>query len=178
MEECDAGCGHQLIAYNSCGNRQCQSVRPATAPSGSRRAAKTYYLCRIHVVFTWPSLLGPLALHSKRAVYNLLFSTTGETLKEVAADPKHLGAQVGFIAVLHTWGQTLVHHPHLHCIVPGGGLADHGCRWVAAQDGFFLPVRALSRLFRGKFIAGLRALSMEGACTSMEASQSGPTEPS
>jgi hypothetical protein len=108
-----------------------------------------------HVVFTLPSVIGPLALQNKRVVYGILFRAVSETLCTIAKDTKHLGAEIGFLAVLHTWGQNLHHHPHLHCVVPGGGIALDGSRWVACRDTFFLPVRVLSRLFRKKFLAYL-----------------------
>ena len=108
-----------------------------------------------HVVFTLPEQLSALALQNKRVIYDLLFRATSETLLEIAADPRHLGARIGFFCVLHTWGQTLRHHPHLHCVVPGGGLSADHTQWVACRKGFFLPVKVLSRLFRGKFIAYL-----------------------
>jgi hypothetical protein len=109
-----------------------------------------------HVVFTLPEQLSPLALQNKRIIYGLLFKAASETLLEIAADPRHLGAEIGFLAVLHTWGQTLQHHPHLHCVVPGGGLSPDHSRWIACRKGFFLPVRVLGRLFRRKFISQLR----------------------
>ena len=109
-----------------------------------------------HVVFTLPEQLKPLALKNRRLVYNLLFRAASETLLQLAADPKRLGAQIGFTAVLHTWGQNLLFHPHLHCVVTGGGLAPDGSRWIAARKGYFLPVKVLSKLFRGKFLAGLK----------------------
>src|SRR5262245_42275947 len=108
-----------------------------------------------HVVFTLPEHLSLLALQNKRVIYDLLFRATSETLLEIAADPKRLGAGIGFFCVLHTWGQTLQHHPHLHCVVPGGGLSADHTQWVVCRKGFFLPVKVLSRLFRGKFIAYL-----------------------
>jgi hypothetical protein len=108
-----------------------------------------------HVVFTIPQALASLALQNPRVVYGLLLRTAGRTLKDVALNPKHLGARIGFFAILHTWGQTLVHHPHVHCVVPAGGLSEDGRTWLPCRPGFFLPVRVLSRLFRGRFIAGL-----------------------
>ena len=110
-----------------------------------------------HTVLTLPATLGPIALQNPRVVYGLLFKAAAETLRRVAADPKHLGAEIGFLAVLHTWGQNLQHHPHLHCVVPGGGLAPDGSQWIACRPGFFLPVRVLSRVFRGKFLTLLRS---------------------
>ena len=110
-----------------------------------------------HVVFTLPATLGPIALQNPRVVYGLLFKAAAETLRQVAADPKLLGAEIGLLAVLHTWGQNLQHHPHVHCVVPGGGLALDGSSWIACRPGFFLPVRILSRVFRGKFLALLHS---------------------
>jgi len=113
-------------------------------------------------VFTLPDQLSPLALQNKRVIYGLLFQAASETLLKIAGDPKHLGAVIGFLAVLHTWGQTLQHHPHLHCVVPGGGLAPDHSRWISCRKGFFLPVKVLSRLFRGKFVAYLKAANEQG----------------
>jgi hypothetical protein len=109
-----------------------------------------------HVVLTLPAALGPIALQNPREVYGILFRAAAETLQQIAADPKHLGAEIGFLAILHTWGQNLEHHPHVHCVVPGGGLSPDGSRWIACRPGFFLPVRVLSSVFRGKFLALLR----------------------
>ena len=114
------------------------------------------------MVFTLPSQLAPLALQNKSEIYGLLFRSSAETLLAVARDPRHLGAEIGFFSVLHTWNQKLLHHPHVHCVVPAGGLSPDHKRWIAAAPGFFLPVRALSRVFRGKFVAGLRELHAEG----------------
>jgi len=116
-----------------------------------------------HVVFTVPQILAPLALQNPRVVYSLLLRSAGRTLQDVALNPKHLGARIGFFAILHTWGQTLVHHPHVHCVVPAGGLAKDGCTWLPCRPGFFLPVRVLSRLFRGRFIAGLWDAFQDGS---------------
>jgi hypothetical protein len=162
LEVCDA-CAHPLIAYNSCGNRHCPKCQARSRAQWleARRDA-LLPVPYFHLVFTLPSALGLLGLHNQRALYNLLFSAAADSLKEIAADEQHLGAQSGFIAVLHTWGQTLVHHPHVHCVVPGGGLADEGQRWVASRQNFLLSVRLLSRRFRGKFIARLRELFDQG----------------
>ena len=119
------------------------------------RAAELLPVEYYHVVFTLPAALGPIALQNPREVYGILFRAAAETLEQIAADPKHLGAEIGFLAVLHTWGQNLEHHPHVHCVVPGGGLSPDGSRWIACPPGFFLPVRVLSRVFRGKFLAML-----------------------
>jgi hypothetical protein len=113
-------------------------------------------------VFTLPQELSALALQNKEAVYSLLFRASAQTLLEVAADPKHLGAEIGFLSVLHTWGQNLLHHPHVHCVIPAGGLSPDRSHWVRSRSGFFLPVRVLSRVFRGKFIAGLKRLFRSG----------------
>jgi hypothetical protein len=153
VEECDR-CGHRQIAYNSCRNRHCPKCQ-ATAAAQWMEAREQELLPveYFHVVFTLPALLGPIALQNPRTVYGILFRAAAETLRQIAADPKHLGAEIGFLAVLHTWGQNLQHHPHVHCVVPGGGLAPDGARWIACRPGFFLPVRVLSRVFRGKFLA-------------------------
>lgn len=156
LEQCNQ-CGHQQIAYNSCRNRHCPKCQAgARAKWLEDRAAEILPVGYFHVVFTLPEQLGPVALHNKRVLYGLLFRAASETLLEIAADPKHLGTRIGFLAVLHTWGQTLQHHPHLHCVVPGGGVSLDGERWVACRKGFFLPVKVLSRVFRGKFLAFLR----------------------
>ena len=115
-----------------------------------------------HLVFTLPQQLAPLALQNPKVVYHLLLRATAETLLQIAADPRHLGAQLGFLTVLHTWGQNLHHHPHVHCVVPGGGLSSQGSRWISCRKNFFLPVRVLSRLFRGKFLALLQAAYRKG----------------
>jgi hypothetical protein len=156
VEQCDQ-CGHQRIAYNSCRNRHCPKCQgPARARWMQAREAELLPVPYFHVVFTLPETLGPLALQNPTVVYDVLFRAVGETLLEVAANPKRLGARIGFLAVLHTWGQNLMHHPHLHCVVPGGGLSPDGAAWVHGQEDFFLPVRVLSRVFRGKFIAFLK----------------------
>jgi hypothetical protein len=157
VEQCDA-CGHQRIAYNSCANRHCPKCQSlARAAWIERRRAEILDCEYFHVVFTVPDEIASIASQNKRQVYGILFRATAETLRTIAADPQHLGAEIGFFAVLHTWGQTLVHHPHLHCVVPGGGLSPDGTRWVACRRGFFLPVRVLSRLFRHLFLQDLEA---------------------
>jgi hypothetical protein len=156
VEQCDA-CGHQRIAYNSCANRHCPKCQSlARAAWVERRRAEILDCEYFHVVFTVPDEIAAIALPNKTQVYSILFRATAETLRTIAADPQHLGAEIGFFAVLHTWGQTLVHHPHLHCIVPGGGLSPDGTRWVACRPGFFLPVRVLSRLYRRVFLQHLQ----------------------
>jgi Putative transposase/Transposase zinc-binding domain len=162
VEACDR-CGHHQVAYNSCRNRHCPKCQATEAARWvEARAAELLPVAYFHVVFTLPAALGPIALQNPRAVYDLLFRAAAETLLQIAADPAHLGAEIGFSAVLHTWGQNLQHHPHVHCVVPGGGLAPDGTRWVACPDGFFLPVKVLSPVFRGRFLAGLRAAFDQG----------------
>jgi len=156
LDQCDQ-CGYRQIAYNSCRNRHCPKCQAAArAEWTTARAAELLPVEYYHVVFTLPAQLSALALQNKRVIYDLLFRVAAETLLKIAADPQHLGAKIGFFTVLHTWGQTLQHHPHLHCVVPGGGLSADNSRWIACRPGFFLPVKVLSRLFRGKFIAYLR----------------------
>ena len=156
VEACDH-CGHQRISYNSCRNRHCPKCQgPATARWLEARAAELLPVPYFHLVFTLPAALGPLALQNPRLLYGLLLQATSQTLLEIAADPKHLGAEIGFLTVLHTWGQNLLHHPHVHCVIPAGGIAPDGLRWIRCRANFFLPVRVLSRVFRGKFIAGLK----------------------
>ena len=150
-------CGHQEISYNSCGNRHCPKCQGTAAARWlETQAADLLDTPYFHVVFTLPSALGPVALANPRVVYGLLMRAAAKTLLEVAANPKHLGAEVGVLAVLHTWGQNLMLHPHVHCVVTGGGLSHDESRWIAGRDDYFLPVPILSRVFRGKFLAGLR----------------------
>jgi hypothetical protein len=146
-------CGHQRISYNSCRNRHCPKCQSLESARWlEERRAELLPVRYFHLVFTLPAELAPLGLQNKRVIYNLLFSSASATLRRIAADPKHLGAEIGFLAVLHTWGQQLQHHPHLHCVVPGGGLSPDGKRWINCRRGFFLPVRVLSRLFRRLFL--------------------------
>ena len=157
VEQCDAGCGHQRIAFNSCRNRHCPKCQSLVRAQWlDERRAEIIAAEYFHVVFTLPEEIAAIAYQNKTVVYNLLFHATAETLRTIAADPKHLGAQIGFIALLHTWGQNLLHHPHLHCVVPGGGLSANGERWIACRPGFFLHVRVLSRLFRRLFLEQLQ----------------------
>lgn len=152
LEACEE-CGHQRIFYNSCRNRHCPKCQSlARAQWIEDRKSELLDCPYYHVVFTLPEEIAAVAYQNKALVYNLLFAATAETLGTIAADPKHLGAEIGFFAVLHTWGQNLMHHPHLHCVVPGGGLSPDGQRWVACRPGFFLPVRVLSRFFRRRFL--------------------------
>jgi hypothetical protein len=156
VEACDA-CGHQRIAFNSCRNRHCPKCQSlARVQWLEDRQAELLPVEYFHVVFTLPESVAAIAYQNKAVVYDILFRATAETLRTIAADPKHLGAEIGFIAILHTWGQNLLHHPHLHCVVPGGGLSPDGQRWVACRPGFFLPVRVLSRLFRRLFLERLQ----------------------
>ena len=153
-----AACGHQRIAYNSCGNRHCPKCQSLNRAAGiDARQEDLLDVEYVHVVFTLPEPLAAIGLQHKKVVYGLLFRATADTLRTIAADPTPLGAELGFFAVLHTWGQTLMAHPHLHCVIPGGGLAPDGTRWVACRPGFFLPVRVLSRLFRRLFLTSLQA---------------------
>jgi len=162
VAQCDQ-CGHQTIAYNSCRNRHCPKCQgPARARWLEARAGELLPVPYFHVVFTVPEVLGPLALQNQRVVYNVLFQAVAETLLQVAAQPKRLGARLGVLAVLHTWGQNLLYHPHVHCVVPAGGLAVDRSAWVACREGFFLPVRVLSRVYRGKFIAFLKHAQEQG----------------
>lgn len=158
VEECDnPHCHHQHIAYNSCRNRHCPKCQSlARARWLEQRKSELLPVEYFHVVFTVPASIAAVALPNQSVVYNILFRTAGQTLKTIAADPKHLGAEIGYLAVLHTWGQNLSHHPHVHCVVPGGGLSPDGTRWISTRKGFFLPVRVLSRLFRGLFLDSLR----------------------
>jgi Putative transposase/Transposase zinc-binding domain len=156
-------CGHQEVSYNSCGNRHCPECRATAAARWlETQASDPLDTPYFHVVFTLPGAFGPVARWNPQAVYGLLMRAAAQTLLKVAADPKHLGAEVGILAVLHTWGQSPTLHPHVHCVVTGGGLAPDGGHWVAGRKDFFLPVRALSRVFRGKFLAGLRAAFRRG----------------
>jgi hypothetical protein len=153
VDACDS-CGHERISYNSCRNRHC--------PKCGALAKERWLLARekdllpvpyFHIVFTLPDMLNHLVLTNAREIYPMLFRAVAETLITLAKDPKHLGAQIGLIAVLHTWGQNLMDHPHVHCIVPGGGLSVDGKKWVASREHFFIPVKVLSRMFRGKMIS-------------------------
>jgi len=156
-------CGHTAISYNSCRNRHCPrcqgNARVRWLQARQRELLPTRY---VHVVFTLPRELAPLALQNKRLIYNLLFHASAETLLEIARDPRHLGAEIGFFSVLHTWDQRLQHHPHVHCVVAAGGLAPNHDRWIFGHRSFFLPVKVLSRVFRGKFMAALRVAFRDG----------------
>jgi Putative transposase/Transposase zinc-binding domain len=163
VEECDT-CGNQRICYDSCRNRHCPKCQSlARAQWIDSRKAELLDTPYFHVVFTLPEEIAAIALQNKSLVYGLLFQATAETLCTIAADPKHLGAEIGFFAVLHTWGQNLMHHPHLHCVVPGGGLSPDRQRWIACRPDFFLPVRVLSRYFRRRFLELFLQAFEEGA---------------
>jgi hypothetical protein len=157
VEHCSE-CGLVRHAYNSCRNRHCPKGQgQARAEWLAARQAELLPVPYYHVVFTLPAPVAEIAFQNKATVYAILFRTAAETLRRIAADPRHLGAEVGVVAVLHTWGQTLQHHPHVHCVVPGGGPSLDGTRWIACRPGFFLPVRVLSRLFRRLFLEQLQA---------------------
>jgi hypothetical protein len=162
LDECTR-CGHRAISYNSCRNRHCPKcqagARDRWLEKRRRELLPTPY---VHVVFTLPRHLAPLALQNKKVVYDLLFRTSAETLLEVACDPKHLGAEIGFFSVLHTWNQKLELHPHVHSVVPAGGLSPDHRHWIKTRYAFFLPVKVLSRVFRGKFVAALKRAFRDG----------------
>jgi len=158
-----AKCGHQHTAYNSCRNRHCPKCQGAA--SRDWMAARVEDLLPVeyfHVVFTLPAPIADIAFQNKAAVYGLLFHASAQTLLTIAADPRHLGARIGMTSVLHSWGSAMTHHPHVHVIVPGGGLSPDGARWIACRPGFFLPVKVLSRLFRRLFLEGLIELHRTG----------------
>ena len=156
-------CGHTRIAYNSCRNRHCPKCQGAAAKDWlAARQAELLPVPYFHVVFTLPAQIGDIAYQNKAAVYGLLFKAAAQTLITIAADPKHLGARIGLTAVLHTWGSAMPHHPHVHCIVPGGGISLDGERWISCRPGFFLPVRVLSRLYRRLFLEKLVAAHEAG----------------
>jgi hypothetical protein len=155
-DQCDL-CGYQAISFNSCRNRHCPKCQTNARDKWLRRRQQellptTYH----HLVFSVPHALVPLMWQNKKILFSLLFQATAATLLEVAADPTHLGAEIGFFGILHTWGQTVQQHPHIHCVVPGGGLSPDHTRWISSRSNFFLPVKVLSRVFRGKLCAGLR----------------------
>jgi hypothetical protein len=162
LDECTR-CGHRAISYNSCRNRHCPkcqtSARERWIAARQREPLPTRY---VHVVFTLPRELAPLTLQNKKIIYDLLFRASAETLLEVARDPRRLGAEIGFFSVLHTWSQKLGLHPHVHCVIPAGGLSLEHTRWVKSRDHFFLPIKVLSRVFRGKFVAALQCAFREG----------------
>jgi hypothetical protein len=162
VERCE-DCARLRVSYNSCRNRHCPKCQGAAAQRWlEARQAELLPLAYYHVVFSLPAQVADIAFHNKAVVYDILFKAASETLLTIAADPKHLGARIGLTAVLHTWGSALTHHPHVHCIVPGGGLSLDGQRWVSCRPRFFLPVRVLSRLFRRLFLDRLAEAHAEG----------------
>lgn len=162
VDECDS-CGFKRISYNSCRNRHCPKCQSLAKEQWIlERDRDLLEVGYFHVVFTVPDSLNPLALQNQKVFYSLLFKAASETLLELSRDPKYLGAEIGFISVLHTWGQNLTDHPHLHCIVPGGGLSFDGTRFICSQKKFFIPVKVLSRKFRGKFLAFLKEAFQDG----------------
>jgi hypothetical protein len=162
VDQCDR-CGYRKISYCSCRNRHCPKCHErARAQWLEQRAAELLPVEYFHVVFTLPQRLAPLALQNQRLIYGILFRAAAETLTRIAGDPRHLGARIGFLAVLHTWGQNLNHHPHLHCVVPGGGIALDQRRWIWCRRQFLFPVKVLSRLFRAKFVAYLKTAFRDG----------------
>ena len=165
ITQCDH-CGHEVQAYNSCRHRSCPKCHGAAQAAWlTAREGEILETPYVHVIFTLPHDLGPLALQNPRLLYGLLFRTVAQTLQDIAGDPKHLGAEIGGLAVLHTWGQQLHHHPHLHCVLPAGGLAPDGTQWIPCRPHFFLPVRVLSRRFRRLYLAGLASLYAQGHLT-------------
>jgi len=162
LERCDA-CQHERICYDSCRNRHCPKCQSlARAQWIEERQEELLDTEYFHVVFTLPEEIAAIAYQNKEVVYDILFRTVSETLRTIAADPKHLGAEIGFFAVLHSWGQNLLFHPHLHCVVPGGGLSTNGDRWISCRPRFFLPVRVLSHFFRRLFLECLEKAFDDG----------------
>jgi hypothetical protein len=162
LDECTR-CGHRAISYNSCRNRHCPKCQAGARERWlEKRRQELLPTPYVHVVFTLPRPLAPLALQNKKVVYDLLFRTSAQTLLEVARDQKHLGAEIGFFSVLHTWSQRLELHPHVHCVVPAGGLSADRKRWIKPRYAFFLPVKVRSRVFRGKFVAALKRAFQDG----------------
>jgi Putative transposase/Transposase zinc-binding domain len=156
-------CGYEAISYCSCRNRHCPKCQTNARDKWlAERSKELLPVSYVHVVFTLPHEVSWLALQNKKIIYDLLFRTSAATLLQVAADPKHLGAEIGFLSVLHTWGQNLLHHPHIHCVIPSGGLSPDHQHWVHPRYAFFLPVKVLSRVFRGKFVAGLKRAFRQG----------------
>ena len=171
LERCDQ-CGYERNAFNSCRDRHCPKCQClARAQWIDERQSELLEVPYFHVVFTVPEEIAAIAYQNKEAVYGILFQATAEALKTIAADPAHLGAEIGFFAVLHSWGSNLQFHPHLHCVVPGGGLSPHGERWVSCRPGFFLPVRVLSRLFRRLFLESLQKAFDSGKLQFFNASE-------
>jgi len=164
--ECSRHCGFEKISYNSCGDRHCPKCQAQTRAQWlEAREAELLPVEYFHVVFTIPAALAKIALQNKRVMYGILFEASARTLKKIAADPKHLGAELGFIGLLHTWGQNLQHHPHIHYVIPGGGLSADRGRWISCPSGFFLPVGVLRKVFRGIFLELTRKAFAKGMLT-------------
>lgn len=162
LDQCNQ-CGHQAISFNSCRSRHCPKCQTNARDNWlANRTKELLPVKYVHVVFTIPHELSWLALQNKKVIYDLLFHSSAATLMEIAADPKHLGAEIGFLSVLHSWGQKLQAHPHIHCVIPAGGLSPDHQRWIHPRYAFFLPVKVLSRMFRGKFVAGLKRAFLQG----------------
>ena len=156
-------CDHRVIAYNSCRDRHCPKCQGAAARTWlAEREAELLPVGYFHLVFTLPKPIADIAYQNKRVIYDLLFKASAEAMLTIAADPQHLGAKIGITSVLHSWGSAMTHHPHVHMIVPGGGISMDGSRWVACRPNFFLPVRVLSRLFRGLILKGLKQAHADG----------------
>src|SRR5712672_2621008 len=164
VARCENGaCAHTVVSYNSCRNRHCPKCQGAAAREWlAERAAELLPAPYYHVVFTLPAPISDIAYQNKAVIYDLLFKASSEAVLTIAADPKHMGAIIGITAVLHTWGSAMTHHPHVHMIVPGGGISLDGSHWVRCRPGFLLPVRVLSRLFRRLFLARLADAHMAG----------------
>ena len=162
LERCDQ-CGHERNCFNNCRDRHCPKCQSlARAQWIEDRQSELLEVPYFHVVFTVPQEIEVIAFQNQTVVYDILFQAASETLRTIAGDPKHLGAEIGFLGVLHTWGQNLQHHPHIHFLVPGGGISPDGCRWVARRPGFFLPVTVLSAMFRGLFLHRLTKAFVAG----------------
>src|SRR5918912_3293694 len=177
ITQCDH-CGHEVQAYNSCRHRSCPKCHGAAQAAWlTARAQELLETAYCHVIFTLPHDLGSLALQNRRVLYGLLFRTVAQTLQDIAGDPQHLGAEIGGFAVFHTWGQPLHHHPHLHCVLPAGGLAPDRTRWLPCRPHFFLPVQVLRRRFRRLFVDALEHaarrgdLTLSGRCQDLAAPQ-------
>src|SRR6202163_1013168 len=179
IDQCSQ-CGHQAISYNSCRDRHCPKCQAQARQRWlAAREKELLGVPYFHVVFTLPHALIPLCQRNPRVLYDLLFQASAAAMQELAADPKHLGAQIGFLSILHTWGQNLLPHPHVHCAIPAGGLSPDQTRWVRPKYPFFLPVKALSRVFRGKFVRPQARLSQEQTAisSSQRSACSAPTLP-
>ena len=168
-------CAHTVIAYNSCRNRHCPKCQGAAAREWlAEREADLLPVPYFHVVYTLPAQIADIAYQNKAVIYDLLFKASAETTLTIAADPKHLGARIGFMSVLHTWGSALTHHPHVHMVVPGGGLSPDGSKWIACRPRYFLTVQVLSALFRRLFLEMLVAVTTPAACSSSASTRGSP----